>query len=78
MNFSNEIFIQIISFAFIVIVVFLALRAFVLWYWRVGEMANSLLEINKNIKLLLSPTPEKMSNKNMEVASSIEVKKSLN
>ena len=34
------------------IVLFLVFRVFVLWYWRVNEIANTLSEINKNIAKL--------------------------
>ena len=78
MYFSSEIFVQIISFAFIVIMIFLALRAFALWYWRFGEMANSLLEINKNIKLLASEHYQNTEAKNNTNLVKSTIKDTLN
>jgi len=34
------------------VVLFLVFRVFVLWYWRINEMADTLSEINKNIAKL--------------------------
>ncbi|PCI58583.1 MAG: hypothetical protein COB35_13460 [Gammaproteobacteria bacterium] len=73
MPFSSEILVQIVSFAFIVIVVFLALRAFMLWYWRIGEMVNALKEINKNIKLIVKEQTPKLLTETNTVANSKSV-----
>ncbi|MCJ8320291.1 MAG: hypothetical protein MJK12_11705 [Colwellia sp.] len=48
----SEQLVTLLAFVVAIILSFLILRAFVLWYWRVGEMVDSLNEINKNISLI--------------------------
>jgi len=47
----------------IFVVVFIVFRSFILWYWRMNEVADTLNEINANIAKLagVEPLPKKVN-----------------
>ena len=53
-----EMFYGIIAF----IVLFIVLRAFFLWYWRINELVDATNNINQNLEKLLSLHSSKIEN----------------
>jgi len=65
---------SIVAFLFI----FLLLREFNLWYWRINEKIDLLIEINSNLKKIIDPNQEKINNGNIKKLSSKKDKNVLN
>jgi len=53
---------ELIIYLVILIVLFLIFRAVVLWYFRINEMADTLLEINRTLAQIALQTNEKRTN----------------
>lgn len=58
-----EIIIAIIIF----IALFLIFRAVVLWYFRINEMAEAILEINKNIARMANESASSFASKSSDL-----------
>ncbi|MCJ8320285.1 MAG: hypothetical protein MJK12_11675 [Colwellia sp.] len=48
----NNVLVENIGYLAAVVVIFLILRAVVLWYWRINDVVKLLEEINHNIRLI--------------------------
>ena len=53
---------DLIFYLIILIILFIIFRAVVLWYFRINEMADTLLEINRTLAQIALQTNEKGTN----------------
>lgn len=51
----------------IFVILFLIFRAFVLWYWRINEMADTLHEISLNIAKLANSQPTRLADDSQDM-----------
>ena len=63
----------------VLLFIFLLLREFNLWYWRINEKIDLLVEINSNLKKLIDPNHKKINtDSSIKKISNMKNKNSLN
>jgi len=61
MNLTSNIFLFIVAIIVFLLITFLIIRGIVLWYWRINEAVDALINIS-NSQINISKSLEKISN----------------